>query len=207
MIDEATVYDLFRKYLQSQLKFYNSDNIIHVSEIATCLRKAFYNRKFGDEQLSHLDNKKIVILAMGNSIHLALQNVLNGDYSVEKEIEKKHNNITLMGTPDAYNQNHVLEIKSVSKTPSEPYDHHVIQLNAYLGMLNTREGYLIYINKKNGEVKVFKLQFDETLYHQTLERAKKLSKALSENKSPEAETGFLCKYCEWDGQCNTEFSR
>ncbi|RLE86321.1 MAG: hypothetical protein DRN04_19680 [Thermoprotei archaeon] len=90
---------------------------------------------------------------------LSLKALRELGFTTEKQIILEFpNGLKLAGTPDAYNDEIVLEVKTVNKIPEKPYEHHVLQLNTYLNMLNYDLGLIIYISKKNGKIKVFEVK-------------------------------------------------
>jgi len=107
----------------------------------------------------------------------------------------------IAGTPDAVGDHHVIEIKTAKKIPREPFESHLMQLNAYLWMLDYRMGYLVYIDKNTGEVKVFQHKYDPELLLKFLKRAYNLRVALEFHELPEPEPSGLCNFCEWKLIC------
>ncbi|MHC1628487.1 MAG: PD-(D/E)XK nuclease family protein [Candidatus Nezhaarchaeales archaeon] len=201
MITSDLIYDAFRRFLVKQLRVYDKDTI-HVGEATNCLRKSWFNRKLGNRDFEHLAPSKRVILGLGLSTHFVLEGVLRElGYIVEQSIVKSYGLFKLAGTPDAVNEVDVIEIKTVNKLPDEPLPHHVMQLNGYLALFERSSGYVIYICKRDGNVRVFKVDYNEELFKKLLERAARLHEALKRNVEPEPEPSFLCNYCEWKWSC------
>ena len=202
---EDMIYEGFRRFLVKNLRIYDRNDVIHVSEAIQCLRKSWYSRKFGDRELKFLDDRKKVILGLGLSTHLVLENVLREmGYEVEKEVSKKIGDITLTGTVDAINSEHVLELKTINRIPDNPLQHHVLQLNTYLGLTDLKKGYIVYICKRDGSIKVFEIEFNENLFNIVVERANELYASLVKNIEPPRDIGFNCSYCEWRERCYNE---
>jgi len=205
MLSERQIYAAFRSLLLKHLRVPDR-NSIHVSEVVGCLRKAWLNRKYGDlKNLNHLSNAKCVILGLGFASHFVLEEALRElGYVTEKPVTVEFpNGLKLIGTPDAYNDKVVLEVKTVNKIPDYPYEHHILQLNAYLNILNYDSGLIVYICKKDGRVKIYEIRRDMRKYVQILERAKKLYYHISKDIPPEPEPSHLCNYCEWKLYCRT----
>jgi len=205
MLGERQIYAAFRSLLLKHLRVPDR-NSIHVSEVVGCLRKAWLNRKYGDlKNLNHLSNSKCVILGLGFASHFVLEQALRElGYVTEKPVTVEFpNGLKLIGTPDAYNDKVVLEVKTVNKIPDYPYEHHILQLNAYLNILNYDSGLIVYICKKDGRVKIYEIRRDMRKYVQILERAKKLYYHISKDIPPEPEPSHLCNYCEWKLYCRT----
>ena len=215
MLSEKEVYAAFRNMLLKHLRIVDKDTV-HVGEVVQCLRKSWFNRKYGDlKNLNHLSNAKCVILGLGFASHFVLEEALRElGYVVEKPVTVEFpNGLKLIGTPDGFNSQVVLEIKTVNSIPSKPYEHHVLQLNAYLNMLNMDLGLIIYISKRDGRIKIFEVRRDTRKYLQVIERARLLHKYLKENIPPDPEPSRLCDFCEWKLWCRgslrslTVFSR
>ena len=203
MLSERQVYAAFRSLLLKHLRI-SDRNSIHVSEVVGCLRKAWLNRKYGDvRNLNHLSDMKCVILGLGLASHFVLEQALRElGYVVEKPVTLEFpNGLKLIGTPDAFNDKAVLEVKTVNKIPDYPYEHHILQLNAYLNILNYDSGLIIYICKKDGKVKIYEIRRDMRKYVQILQRAKKLHYHISKDIPPDPEPSYLCNYCEWRLYC------
>ena len=207
-ITSEDIYEAFRRYLVKQLRFYDSDTL-HVGEVSQCLRKSWYTRRYGDKQLKHIGKTKRVILGLGLSTHYVLEEVLREmGYSTEKQLFKqivyKGEMLKIAGTPDASSKNHVIELKTCKKIPQQPYDSHVMQLNTYLWMTNCDVGYLVYICKVTGEVKVFDITFSYNRLHEFLERALTLKHHLKSKQPPPPERTGMCTFCEWKMLCYGE---
>ena len=205
MLSEKEVYAAFRNLLLKHLRIVGKDTV-HVGEVVQCLRKSWFNRKYGDvRNLNHLSDSKCVILGLGLASHFVLEEALRElGYVTEKPVTVEFpNGLKLIGTPDAYNDKVVLEVKTVNKIPDYPYEHHILQLNAYLNILNYDSGLIVYICKKDGRVKIYEIRRDMRKYVQILERAKKLYYHISKDIPPEPEPSHLCNYCEWKLYCRT----
>jgi len=205
MLSEKEVYAAFRNLLLKHLRIVGKDTV-HVGEVVQCLRKSWFNRKYGDvRNLNHLSDSKCVVLGLGLASHFVLEEALRElGYVVEKPITLEFpNGLKLVGTPDAFNDKVVLEVKTVNRIPDHPYEHHVLQLNTYLNMLNYDLGLIIYISKKDGKVKIFEVKRDTKKYLEILERAKKLHYHISKDIPPNPEPSHLCNYCEWKLWCNS----
>jgi len=205
MLSEKEVYAAFRNLLLKHLRIVGKDTV-HVGEVVQCLRKSWFNRKYGDvRNLNHLSDSKCVILGLGLASHFVLEEALRElGYVVEKPVTVEFpNGLKLIGTPDGFNSQVVLEIKTVNSIPSKPYPHHVLQLNTYLNMLNMDLGLIIYICKRNGRIKIFEVRRDTRKYLEVLERAKRLYYHISKDIPPDPEPSHLCNYCEWRLHCKT----
>ena len=202
MVTSDMVYEAFRRFLARQLRFYGDGSVIHVGEACGCLRKAYYTRRGGSADLSHIAPSKRVIMGLGLSTHLVFEEILKEmGYESEQEVVREFDGFKLAGTPDAVSDDHVVEIKTCNRLPDEAYPHHAMQLNAYLGLLGKSLGYIVYICKRDGNVRVFQIGYDERMFQDLLSRAARLHRHLREDSPPPPEPSFICNYCEWKWQC------
>ena len=173
--------------------------IIHVSEVSSCLRRSYYCRtKF--VQVSPVNALKL----LGDEVHKALQEVLRRyGYEIEFQVAVDVGDVKLVGHADAYHpeKRHVLEFKTVGKEPQRPYDNHIRQLQAYVTLTHSRIGYLIYITRNNGVIKVFEVKPSKYVLRELIERARHLSICLVNRDPPSPEKSPLCNCCEFRLSC------
>ena len=208
MISEQLIYDAFRRFLVKKSR--PRTEAIHVSEVVGCLRKAYYNRKYGDEQLNHLAPTKRVILSLGLSTHLILEEILEElGYHTESIYMLNLGGLKLVGTPDAVNpqRNSILEIKTTNKLSEHPLEHHILQLNTYQGILKMIYdsgpplGHIIYIHKRDCKIKIHTHIFNMQLFNKIIEKARIYHQYLKQDQEPPAEQSWLCNYCKWKWRC------
>lgn len=198
-VTTGKVRDWIREIIEKNMRIVFNNDTIHVSEVATCLRKSYYNRK----AITKLTEVQTVSILFGNGIHHQLQELLREKgWRVEYEVRWNLKRFELVGHVDAYNprENIVLEIKTTSRAPDQPYKEHVRQINSYLAMTWAEKGYIVYI-ARNGLIKVFQITFDKKLWNETIKRAFYLYHCLCENKPPKPEQSILCRYCAWKWKC------
>lgn len=198
-IRESTVRDWFREILEASQRLFYSNNTIHVSEVTGCLRKAYYTRRSPMKPADIV----YVVMSIGNGIHRQLQEYLmDKGWRSEVEVEWNFKKFKLVGHIDLYHprEDIVVEIKTTSKKPDKPYQNHLMQLNAYLRMINASKGYIIYI-ARDGNIKVFSHNFNKQLWKQTIKRAFYLWHRLNEDKPPKPEPSPLCNYCPFKWRC------
>jgi len=203
----SLLFSALRRFLIDQLRPYEDYNHIHVSEVCQCLRKAWFNRKRGDAKtLKHLSDSKCVVLSYGLALHHVLAEYLSRDtkFRAEEPIEYKiSDDLVLCGRADLIGDSSVVEFKTCRKVPERPYEHHLMQINAYLHMYGKSTGYLVYISAY-GDVKVFDVCRSEELWRAVVLRAEKLRKYLISDELPPPERSKLCEYCEWKFHCAQE---
>ena len=197
MIDAKVVYNWFRKIIEKSSRVVYDSNIIHISEVSGCLRKAYFERK----TLKPALDVKNVVATIGNGIHWQLQELLrNEGWQSEVEVQYDLKKFKLMGHIDLMKEKTIIELKTTSKAPETPYKNHLRQVNAYLIMAKAKKAYLIYIGR-NGIIKVFNIKFDKKIWRETIKRAFHLWYCLQENRPPKPEFSGLCSFCEFKWRC------
>jgi CRISPR-associated protein Cas4 len=203
MVTEVDVNRWMLKSLNSiNAKVFPIDEIT-VSEVAgPCLRRGYYQRVRAVAP-TPVDFLKIV----GNDVHLKLQDVLREEgYQIEVGLKIKIGEFMLIGRIDALKDDgedpHLIEFKTVQEIPQEPYESHVLQVQAYLLMTGLEKGYLVYLSRKDGRVKVFKVVKDKKALKKLVERAYIFYKALKEKTPPPPEKGSWCNNCPFTLTCS-----
>jgi CRISPR-associated protein Cas4 len=201
MVTELDVNRWIMKAIDNP-KILSRDEIM-VTEVATpCLRRSYFNRVRGS-----LPTPSEFLKSIGNDVHLKLQEVLrNEGCDTEVSISIELDDFKLRGRIDALceelGEKVVLEFKTANEIPERPYDSHVMQIQAYLLMLKLRKGYLIYLSRTNGRVKVFKILRDNKAVKKLVERARQLYNSFKDLKPPAAEKGPWCSDCPFLHICN-----
>jgi len=201
MVTELDVNRWIMKAIDNP-KILSRDEIMVTEVAAPCLRRSYYNRVRGS-----LPSPSEFLKSIGNDVHLKLQEVLrNEGCDTEVSVNIELDGFRLRGRIDALceelGEKVVLEFKTANEIPERPYDSHVMQIQAYLLMLKLRKGYLIYLSRTNGRVKVFKILRDNKAVKKLVERARQLYNALTDLKSPAAEKGPWCSDCPFLHICN-----
>jgi len=173
-----------------------------VTEVASpCLRKSYYLRT-----RTSPPSPAEFLKMLGNEVHLKLAEVLESEgCEVEVSVGLQLGGFKLRGRVDALCPERdgevVIEFKSVNELPAEPYQSHLLQLQAYLLMLKLELGYLVYLSRSSGRVKVFRVGRDSRALKQLVERAKQYHKALAEQMPPPPERGPWCSGCPYTLSC------
>jgi CRISPR-associated protein Cas4 len=202
MVTEVDVNRWILKALNSiNVKIFSVDEVAVSEATAPCLRKSYYQR-IRVAAPTPIEFLKIV----GDDIHLKLQEVLREEgYQVEVGLSIKINEFKLVGRIDALKDDgedpHLIEFKTVQEIPQEPYESHVLQVQAYLLMTSLEKGYLVYLARKDGRVKVFRVRKDKKALKKVVERAYILFKALKEKTPPPPERGVWCNTCPFVLTC------
>jgi len=183
-------------------KVFPVDEITVTEATSPCLRKAYYQR-IKVAAPTPIEFLKII----GNDVHLKLQDVLrNEGYQIEVGLSVKIGDFKLIGRVDALKDDgedpHLIEFKTIQEVPQEPYESHVLQVQAYLLMTGLEKGYLAYLSRKDGRVKVFKVAKDKKALKKLVKRAYIFYKALKEKVPPPPEKGPWCNNCQFTLTCS-----
>ena len=175
---------------------------VAVTEVATpCLRRSYYARTRTSPP-SPIEFLK----AVGSEVHLKLAEVLRAEgCEVEVSVGLQLDGFRLRGRVDALCREKdgevVVEFKATGELPEQPYESHLLQVQAYLLMLKLERGYLVYLSRTTGRVRVFKVSRNGRALKQLIERAKQLHKALVSSEPPPPERGPWCRDCPYSQFC------
>lgn len=180
-------------------KYERSSNpdVIHVSEVAYCLRKAYFQRYHNIER----DVKHKVRMFIGQTIHDVLEKFHPADCLTEQVVTKNLNDFTVIGHVDMIDADSIpyefkythLRFRSIPK-------YYMLQVVGYTWLLDVNYGYLVIIFA-DGDVKIRKIYKSVDLLTEFLTRADKLHKYLVDRVLPPRERGVMCKACEYYHLC------
>ena len=175
-------------------------DVISVSEACSpCLRKAYFDRV-----KAPMPSSADFIRLVGEEAHTRLLEVLKKhDYEVESSFKLKIKDMTLVGRIDAYNDKHVIEFKVVDEIPEKPYESHELQVQLYMLAARIPTAYIVYISRRDGRVKVFKVRYSREDAKRAVERAYKLFLALRDNTPPPPERSSFCNHCPYTLTCSS----
>ena len=101
----------------------------------------------------------------------------------------------------------VVELKTVARLVNIPRLNHIAQLKSYMAVAGAEKGYLVYISRTTGEVRVYEfrpsLSFDE-LVEALRERLKGYLEYVDGGSrgAPGPEPGIWCRNCPYRRHCN-----
>ena len=175
----------------------SNPNVIHVSEVAYCLRKAYYQRY---HPLTRDDRHKVRMF-IGSCIHEVLEAFHPPLCIVEEPWTKKLNDFMVIGHVDMMDEHLIpYEFKYTHLNLRGIPKYYILQLIGYMWLLDVNYGYLIII-MANGDVKIRKIHKSVDLLTEFLTRADKLHKYLVDRVLPPRERGLMCKACEYYHLC------
>lgn len=190
--------------------------IYYPSTIGGCLRKNYYNFVLPPKPTP---KDKQRIFAIGNLFHWFITDILrrsprfkhvNSERSVTIPYDDLESHFVLHGRADDIvvgeenGEKFVIEVKSAKFPPKIPQTAHILQLQFYLRAFNCQKGYLLYVQKDNGNLAFFEIRYDQPTYYEVINRSKTLHKCLLGKKLPEPEgrtSSWECNYCDWKEEC------
>jgi CRISPR-associated exonuclease Cas4 len=189
LIYKAALEDYMEKFEEAK-----NPNIIYVTDLVACTHKFHMRHAFPELTL-----KFEPAAIMGDLLHAGLEALLEKEgFQIEVPIEKKISlngkDYIVKGRLDAYKDDEKLpvEIKSGRSAANLPREHHVLQVQVYLDILNANKGILIYITPDR--IIEYDIQRDKSV------NVKSLVKALLED-SIHPKWDWECKYCPFQKIC------
>lgn len=170
----------------------------HPSQMAMCERQ-MYRSKLG---IAKHDTKLLGIFRVGTLIHEWIENNVANDLPLvefEKHLEKTYHNeqfpVTITGHCDVLDRYNgiVYDFKTRSSWYKfdPPTQRHVDQLLIYMDMADVDKAQVVYICKKDMEVKTYPendtMEFDTGRWNEIMKKAERVSLAIQENHFPKKE--------------------
>jgi CRISPR/Cas system-associated exonuclease Cas4 (RecB family) len=211
---EALKKGLLNLWEEESLQHVRKEGVYYPSAIGSCVRKQFYMYTIGERPSS----EKLAIFATGKGVHNAVAEALNASKLIVVESEevetdlKVTEEVTLKGRIDVLvakvnGSKAIIEVKSTSHLPENPYENHLLQLQTYLHATGIEDGVLLYWDKRRGNVKAFAVKKDEKYMQKLAERTIILHEHIKKEIPPLKEAileGRLweCDVCEFNSICN-----
>lgn len=141
------IYKAFINEQRERLNELSDEHIIYVTDLVACSHKLKLRQLYPELNL-RFDPGAVT----GSLIHIGIEKYLkdNGfevEVPVEKKIEVDNREYILKGRIDAYKPDEkiVVEIKSGRDIQGKPLEHHILQLQIYLNLLDADTGILFYV--------------------------------------------------------------
>ena len=212
-VEDAVREGLRRLWEEERALHEWSPGSYYPSYVGYCLRKQYYIYELGERPTS----EKLAIFATGRGVHKAVEEALRASgivdvEDVEKEVEVKlTDDISLSGRVDLLlaeveGERVIVEVKSTSRLPESPLEHHMMQIQVYLKAEHMDRGILLYWDKRRGEIRAFKVERSEDLLRRIAERVVVLHEYIRRGSPPPKEAvleGRLweCDLCEYRDRC------
>lgn len=216
---EINIGDIIDEYLNEETRPKRIGSY-YPSEIGMCIRRSYYSYFISKPT----EPKALRIFALGNNVHEFIARALKDSDRFEVVEEEKpikinyvdgETSFSIYGRIDDYvvskgnAKKVIIEAKSTSDVDkiTVPEDKHVMQIMLYLAAEKTDYGIIVYADKKNLQIKQFKVEYNESVYNKVIQRFKDLDYHLKKKKLPPAEYYFdnkkvwECKYCPYYNEC------
>ena len=202
-VNAAKVNEWLLKAAQRYVRIFE-DHVISVTEATfPCLRAAYYNRV-----RKQLPTPVEALKVLGSEVHSLIQEELRHEgWDVEVSVGLDLGEFKLVGRADAVkydgrnNALAVIELKTSNGVHEKPLSSHRLQLQTYLEILHAKIGYLVYIDRASGRVKVFRVLPDKRALSLVVDRAKLLYNALRQHQPPPKTSGPWCGVCPHKRYC------
>jgi CRISPR/Cas system-associated exonuclease Cas4 (RecB family) len=183
------------------------DCAIYVSDLTSCMRRAFFNIYFNAQPRPN------AAMIQGKLFHIALERVLKSDdgfADAEFEVECSHdlgNGWKLKGRADVVTDEAVYEFKFAKGTRyNQASTMYFAQLSAYLKMINRSKGYLVLVDRETFDVQVLEVSEIEDLWNAVLQDANILIDHLRRGSIPLYKSPLFsweCHHCAWNIVCSS----
>ena len=199
LLSEEGVADLITEALRRVQPYHPpKHDVIYVTEaVQPCMRRMYLERLH--------PRPPSIATVTGEYLHNLLQQVLKRlGYVTEFGVAKNLGDFKLTGRVDAVWQDdfpHIIEIKTVSQLPKEPYATHIKQLRVYMSILEVPCGYLVYLDRNKGKTAIHMVQPDPSALEEALKNARVLWKALNDHVPPQKHEGAWCVFCPFRREC------
>jgi len=188
---------------------------ISVSELYSCTRKSYYERKKYEVDVNEMFRFSYLVLLqeVGNFVHKFIQSIY-GFTEIEKTVISEKYKVK--GRLDSIQDNFLVEFKTVDSSDfKNTYSvEHYHQSLIYVHILNTEYNYkiegitIVYILRNFKKVVPFDLQVDDKLAKSFLERAPLLLSCIEKNEviDPIGAAIEQCNYCLYKKFCEKDKS-
>ena len=182
-----------------------------VTQVSQCLRRSWYELKKGGLDLAS------EYADMGIAFHRLVEDAVKnrkelGTCYTEVDIVKQFYGIEVRGRIDTVcisrNVYRIIEFKTTNMSNGFRgiEESHLRQVSFYWYLTDNqplrKELYLVYTDRRNAEVKVINLGYNNILKRTQLrKRVTYLVKTFNENKLARAEPGRACAFCPYRGVC------
>lgn len=189
------------RYIQDKTNFEyyeKANNRIGVKEVCSCLRKAWYLRKYKDYFFSD-ETRWIIFRGM------VFDDIFSNLYEQNGvKVVTNVDGVDIVGKIDFIDEfDNIWELKTVNSiwsVKNGPYDEHVLQANFYAYMTGRDEFNLLYVSF-DGIRGFTNIPMDKSSAEHLIERAKMLNEYLEKDIVPPKEETKSCRYCQYYHIC------
>ena len=177
-----------------------------------CLRALWYDRT-GEQPESNIPSDLRMLFDIGHALHDMVQSKLEKEFDdFVSEVSVKHEALHLVGHCDGVfrEKDWVLEIKtvgeSVYKNLIRPKKEHVYQVHCYMFALDIPRTQLLYLNRANGNMKQFIVDFDNEVFTEIANLIKSVEVFVEKNETPPPQPNkWVCRSCKFQHVCKPVF--
>ena len=191
--------------------------VYYPSELGFCIRRNWYLYKYPRP----VDDATKKVVAVGKIFHEFIFKALESKKFNVHENEKSlsiidgENGLVISGRIDHLikvdndSEPFIIEVKTSKSVKSlkEAKREHKMQIMPYMIALQVKKAMIIYVEKDNLDTKSFEFEFDDELFKDMMQRARRLHNCLTTNVFPPAEAkedmsvGWMCLYCQYRDMC------
>jgi len=191
---------------------------LNLYDLVGCIRKTYYALKnFEEQEGGYVYPYGEIIHGIGNVIHDCLQNNLS---PLQNELKTKINDMSIVisGRVDMLWNNEVLvEIKSIDALPNEPKKEHMLQALYYVYLINTYMDYdikvvqMLYVSRGKVGIKIFDVDITPELLQKVggrlTEWVDELSNYMKLDVPPPRDHKYVvtdsCRFCGYKDRCES----
>jgi len=171
-----------------------------LSGVSICPRKLYYFKKYPPKYNGKINR----VFLIGQIFHELIQSVVFKDCKCEVEVRDTYRDINIIGHCDVLTDNSVVELKTCSILPKQPYTNHILQVNSYGVLLDREDVYVIYLQKNNLDVRAFRFKTDKSQYNKLCKTFYIVYTHLLNEQLPKKVESQECNYCGYKILCERE---
>ena len=183
--------------------------VYHPSALHGCKRAIYYD-VIGTEPRPQIDARLQMLFDLGHAIHDAIQGRLSAAHDdFEAEVPVEIPPLKLFGHCDGVfkKRDWVLEIKTIGDSSFSslvrPKKEHVLQVHCYMFALNIPRCQLLYVNRNNGRMRLFRVPFSNKVWEEAAAVIRKVESHVENLDPPPQEPNkWVCTGCKFQYTCN-----
>ena len=184
-----------------------SIGVYHPSSIKGCKRALYYDR-ISEPPKRIYEAETNAIFEMGHGLHARVQEQYARHPGFQSEVKAHIPELHIGGSVDGVFtvEGWVLEIKSIGeasfRTCVKPKEEHLWQMHCYMMATKVLRAQLLYVNRNNGQKRVFRVQFDQNIWDKILAIIAIVEAAVKTKVPPEQEINkYYCRTCKFLHVC------
>lgn len=209
---EALLEQVNKKPWTRKTGHHHPSQIGNANNAAYGCRRAMYYDRVGVPPVPRVTADKQVIFDMGHSLHGMIQDHFKKYEGFEEEVTCEFPDLHIYGHVDGvfWEEDWVLEIKtvgeSVYRTLVQPKIEHVWQIHCYMFCLDIPRTQLFYINRANGSIRLFKVEFSNKIWEEITSVIGYIEDCVEKQEPPPQEISkWKCGGCKFYHECKPEF--